>query len=34
MKANKILFPTDFSAASQAVLPLATSLARTWERRW
>ncbi len=28
MKANKILFPTDFSAASQAVLPLATSLAR------
>jgi nucleotide-binding universal stress UspA family protein len=28
MKASKILFPTDFSSASKAVLPLATSLAR------
>jgi nucleotide-binding universal stress UspA family protein len=28
MKANKILFPTDFSEASQHALPWATSLAR------
>lgn len=28
MKAEKILFPTDFSPASEAALPFATSLAR------